>query len=304
MICRGDACVARTGFWPFLILLFICVFTIFACGEKGDFAKARFSENLGRYPTALAQYESYWKLHSRDPRAPESIFRMGEIYRNVLGDFEKARKQYRNVVEWYPESPWAKKADIAIINCPDYFPFEAGVRTMGDSLSGGGNARTVEKHEPDSGDPRILQAKREVFAGDDKVSEIEFKYEKKGAELKETNKAGWPETVMLKFPAEKGKEWETVKDGKRMILRIESLNENLEVKAGTFTACLKVSEREAAPASPASLADKPAGGRPAFWKLQYFAPGKGLVLVSQGNEKKETRILELISLGKGSPRPK
>ena len=157
-------------------------------------------------------------------------------------------------------------------------------------MSGGANARTLETYRPDKDDPLILQVKREVYAGDAKVSETEFKYEKRGAALKETTRAGWPETVMVKFPAQKGTEWETMRDGKRMVCRVESAGEKVEVKAGKFADCLKVSEREAS--------------RPGFWKAQYFAPGKGLVLVAQANEKKETRILELISWEKDSPHRK
>ena len=280
----------RGGFQtrPYRAGCILALLTLSACGEKGDFAKARFSERLGPYATALRQYEDYWKLHSRDPRAPEAIYRMGDIYRKVLNDHEKARRRYRNVMEWYPDSPWAERADVAFIDSPDYFPFRAGVRTLGDSLSGGENARTLETYTPDKDSPNILQVKREVYAGDVVVSATEFKYEKKGCALKETPKAGWPETLLLMFPALKGMEWESVRDGKRMLCRVESVSEKVEVKAGKFTDCLKLSERAAA--------------RPTFWKVQYFAPGIGLVLVSQGTEKKETRILELLSLEKSPSR--
>ena len=252
-----------------------CLFS--ACGGQTEYDKARKSEKLGRYPTAISQYEDFWKLNSKSDRAPEALYRIGEIYRSVIGDFEKARAQYGNVMEWYPDSPWSRLADMAIIDCPDYFPFEAGVRTMGDSQSGGANAKTVEEFSIDEKAPARLKVKREIFAGDYKVSTDQIEFEKKDRQIKEIPS----DFVFLKFPAEKGAVWKSGKEGRSLRMKIESTDENLEVKAGTFTACLKLLEIDPA--------------RPNFWRVQYFAPGRGLVLVSQGSAQRETRIMELLS---------
>ena len=260
-----------------LLLALAAALWLAACGPKGEFEKARLSEKLGRYSTALSQYESFWKLNSRDPKAPEAVFRTGQIFLSVIGDPEKARMHFRNVIEWYPQSPWAKEADLAIINSPDYFPFENGVRVMGDSQSGGANAKTVETLTADKDNPRRLKVKKEIFAGESKVSGMDLVYEKQDRKLTEKPSG----EALISYPAEKGREWEAQKDGKRVLMNMESLSENLQVKAGAFASCLKILERD-----PAHLN---------FWRVQYYAPGKGLVLVSQGSKDRETRIMELLS---------
>ena len=127
------------------LLLFV---SLLACAPPGSFNEAERTEKLGRYSTAIGQYEAFSKLHARDKRAPEALFRIGEIYRTVIADYPKAQGNYRNAAEWYPESPWAKKADWALMNCPDYFPFAARKRILGDSPSGGLAMQTVEVIRP------------------------------------------------------------------------------------------------------------------------------------------------------------
>ncbi len=260
-------------------LLSTAVF-IMACSSKGDFSKAERSEKLGRFSTAISQYEDYWKMHSKEEKAPLALFRIGEIYRTVIVDYDKARKNFNNVIEWYPQSPWAKAADLALINCPDYFPFAAGQKMLGDSMSGGANARTLDVSELDAKDPSIMRVKRQVLAGEQKVSESEIEFQKKTGEITEKQKAGGFATVILRVPAEKGRKWETLRNNKRVQYNIESLSETVEVRAGTFSNCLKLIERELA--------------RPDSFKAQYFAPGKGLVLVTQSSNRQETRLLELL----------
>ncbi len=267
-----------------LSLFFFGLILVIGCGGKEGFGNAERSEKLGRFSTAISQYEDFWKLNSRSKKAPEALYRIGEIYRTVIVDYEKARKTFHDIIEWYPASDWAKKSELAIMNCPDYFPFEKGKRTLVDSMSGGANARMVESQEIDKEDPSRLMVKRETLAGDQKVGEIENEYEKKAGELREKQKGGSFSTVLLRFPAEKGRKWETLRNNKRISYEVESLNESLQVKAGTFTACLKLLEKDL--------------NRPDSARVQYFAPGTGLVLVSQSSRNQETRVMELLSFEK------
>lgn len=266
------------------IRILLMGFCLFACGPKGEFAKARASEKLGRYSSAIRQYENFWKLHSKDSKAPEALYRVGEIYKKVLGDYEKARRNYRSVKEWYPQSPWAAEAETALINCPDYFPFRNGKRVLGDSESGGANAKTVEALKWEEKEGKSLKVKRDILAGDYKVGTADMEYEKKEGELREKLSGKDAATVILKFPAEPGKKWQSVRNGKRVTFTIESIEERLKVKAGTFASCLKVHEREM--------------GRPDISRVAYYAPDVGLILVSQASKTKETRLIELLTLEK------
>lgn len=258
----------------------LLAFALSACVSEGSFKEAERSEKIGRYPTAIQQYEDFFKLHSRSSDAPRALFRIGEIYRLVIGDFPKARSHYRNIVEWFPQSPWAKSAGAALMNCPDYFPFEARGRIFGDSQSGGDHMRTVETIEPLKDQPNRIRLKREILAGEAKVSSVELEYEKQAMELKEFQAGNKSGTVIFQFPLAKGKVWETVKENKRVTFTVEDDNAFLDVKAGTFTGCVKLKIQQAE--------------WPDTWKVEYYAPWTGLVLASNATQKRETRIMELL----------
>ena len=261
----------------FLILLTLASS---ACVSKGSFEEARRSEKLGRVRTAIEQYETFVKMHSRDPDAPQALFRIGEIYRAVIADPVKARKYYRNTSEWYPQSPWGKAADLALINYPDYFPFTPGIRVLGDSQSGGAYMRSLETLELVKDRPERIRLKREIFAGEKKVSSVELEYEKSDGELREYSPGGKFATVVLRFPVTKGKRLETLRNNKRVIYEVQDVNDSVRVKAGAYKDCLRLREQEV--------------GRPGSWKVQTFAPGAGLILVSNATSKQETRVVELL----------
>ncbi len=257
-----------------LLLVSMC-----ACG-KDPLADAKKLERLGRYPSAIEAYEAH--LSKKSQNSAEAAFRVAEIYRTVIRDYGRARLGYDSIAKNYSKTPWAGKAYTALINCPDYFPLNPEfVRRTGDSQSGGEYMQTEEEMQELSDPKGRFKVKRKIFAGQDLVSSYEKIYEKKDGRLEEFPLGAGAQSVILQYPIEKNRNWETVREGKKIFFRIESDDATVSIKAGKFDHCLKLRIQN-------SEDEK-------TWKVEYYAPDVGFILATVETDNGETRVSELIS---------
>lgn len=263
--------------------LLVCALSVglAACGNP-DFREAGKLEKLQRYPTAISKYEEFVRANPDHKKVPEAMWRIAEIYRNVLKDYPKARSYYERVIGAYGQTPWGLKAGMAYMDAPDYFPLKPGLtKKLGDSESGGEIMRTEESCEELKSSPGRFKIKRHIFAGDQSVGLDERVYEKKDRELREFKLPSFDKVVVLRYPAEKGTVWSAERDEREMRFMIESDSETVLVRAGAFMNCLKVRMQ------PDNIQEG--------WRYEYFAPDLGLILSSVATEQGETRIAELLS---------
>lgn len=262
-------------------LIPVLALVLAGCGER-DFSRAEKRERLGRFPSAISKYQNFARNFPRHPRAPEALFRAGEIYRRVVKDYPKAHLFYEKILQAYPGSPWAAKAERSLLDAPDYFPFWAGYRrTWGDSQSGGRHMRTLETVAPVQDNPDRILLKKEIYAGDSRVAASELIYEKKDRELREFPFSSAGFTTVLRYPLRPGQKWESLRGGRRVYFDVEEIDAAVEIKAGVFVRCAKIRERAEA------------SGR--TWKTVYYVPDVGPVLACAATENGETRIMELIA---------
>lgn len=265
-----------------LFSLLSCLFLI-GCGEK-EFRSAKKAEKLGRYPSAIADYEKFIQTYPKNPKSAEALFRIGEIYRNIFKDYARSRASFEKITAQYKETEWSSRAEIASMNSPDYFPLDPDFkRSMGDSESGGQYMRMEEMVVPIKDSPSRLKMERRIYAGTVLVGKKVQFYEKKDRELREYQPGNELYSVILRYPPEKNLKWETLKEGKRNIFTIEEDRLTVETKAGIFMQCLKVRNQSA--------------DTRRSWRYDYYAPEVGLILASVATDKGETRISELVSYG-------
>lgn len=70
-------------------------------------------DDLRKPLEAIKAYDEFARMHPKDPRAAEALFRSAQILEEIR-EFAKAMKAYRRVTKEYPESPFAKKAQFQI----------------------------------------------------------------------------------------------------------------------------------------------------------------------------------------------
>lgn len=261
--------------------LFLLAALLCGCGPK-EFRAARKLERSKEPLSAIAVYADFARRHPKSPKAPEALYRAAEIYRDRLQDYAKARAAFLRAAESGRGTAWEPKARAAALDCPDYFPLIPGAkRVMGDSDSGGRHMRSEARCSPDPKQAGRFRITRKIYAGQTEVGSEELVYEKKDGELRESVSASSAPTVLMKLPAEPGASWETVRDGRKVRFSVLSDHEIVQTRGGKFSGCLEVrTDTE---------------GMKAGWKLDYYAPGVGLVLTSAGSPRGESRIAELIS---------
>ncbi len=268
---------------PRILAIFVflsCALPLFSACGKDSLAEAKRMERLGRYPSALASYE---KKIAQDPSgAAEARYRSAEIYRTVFRDYPKARAFYAEVSARHPGTSWSGLAQKALAHCPDYFPLQPDfVRRTGDSQSGGKYMQTEDRLEALAQPAGRFRMKRTIYAGDRIVSTFERIYEKTGNGVNEYPLGSAAAAAILSFPIEPGKQWETIRDGKKTLFKIEGDDETVAIQAGEFTHCLKLRIQNAP--------------EDESWKLEYYAPDVGFVLASVGTANGESRVSELMS---------
>lgn len=262
------------------VIIFVIALNLISCRSENEFKSAKKMERLGRYPSAIIQYENYVGKNPKDLRSAEALFRIAQIYHNVLKDYGRARDYYMQVLKSYKGSEWANLSEEALMDCPDYFPSSV-FRIIGDSQSGGEYMKTEESVESDPKDRNKLKVKRKIFAGNKIISEIQILYEKRNRELKEYDDKNKLYATILKIPLRKGARWETVHRGRKSLYVVEADDIPVTVKAAIFSHCLKIRQQF--------------DHSKMTWKYEYYAPDVGLILTSVATENNETRVAELLS---------
>ncbi len=238
----------------------------------------RFFEGAHRDLRALDHYEALLRREPSTPRSAEVHVRAGLIYRRLQQCLE-ARRHFEAAARDFPKlEPWAGLAKAGIMDCPDYFPLDAGrAWTLGDSASGGQAARIELDLRPgkDGADAEIHS---DLFAGAKKIRAEDVGYEKRDWGVWEIR--GSERSLILRYPFRKGEAWTTTRGGEALEYRIEADDARVKTAAGTFTGCLKVREYN--------------GKYPETWKYDYFAPFVGRVLTSVAGSDFENPNTELI----------
>ena len=265
------------------IILYLCVVSACSgCGAKFQFEQAQKLENTGYYVQAGFRYHDIFLKYPTDRICPQALYRLSVIYQKKLKLYNQAAQYYKKLIEYYPTSePWSGLAKQGLFDCPDYFPLNEGNFWIeGDSETEGRNMRAEWNcHTVSSG---TYSVNKKLFAGAVRVADIKRYYRKENYELREyIGPAHGEYSIVLRYPFEEGKTWNTVRDGRKVFCRIVANNLSIKVKAGEFNSCLKVSEEN--PELPGSI------------KYNYYAPDAGWILttisVSAGREHSNTELL-------------
>jgi tetratricopeptide (TPR) repeat protein len=86
---------------------------LFPTNTLGDdiyYKKARIYEQLGKYPEAEAMYKNVLEYYPTDLYGDDSQFKLAELYEKKLGDKEKAKQAYEEVLLKYPGSIFTVEA--------------------------------------------------------------------------------------------------------------------------------------------------------------------------------------------------
>jgi len=268
----------------FIHFILISMFILAGCGANYQFKKAQRLEKDGYCIEAGVIYETIAKKYPQSPLAPQALYRLGSIYQKKLKMYSHAHRYFDELINRYPGSePWTELGKQGLFNSPDYFPMTKGSFWIeGDSVSGGKNMRAEWNcFEVSTGTYRI---QRRLSAGARLVMETNRYYRKQNLILYESQDSRSTDSgaAILSYPFITGKTWKTVQGGRTVVYTIIDANVMLNVKAGDFTNCLKISEE---------YPDLP-GSR----KYIYYAPEVGWVLTTTaGNGGQEHRNTELLS---------
>jgi len=254
--------------------LLLCLF-LGACGPRYDDASEL--ERQGRVLPAAREYENFALKLPTDPRAPGALHKAARLYALNLGLCAQSRPLLERLVRNYPRFR-LPEADLRIIFvCPDYFPAGAGHSwTYGDTQTFGKNARQeiiITAAKAGAADARYA-----LYAGRELVSAQARRYYSSGQAFYE-KQAGF-NTLVLNYPLEKGKIWESRAQEGRLEFRVEETGLTVKVKAGEFLNCVKVRRRVA--------------GQPS-WVYEYYAPWIGKVATAVAGRGFENRVMELIA---------
>jgi hypothetical protein len=264
------------------ILLAAGLFAATGCGSR-EFRSAQKRENAGEFLSAIATYSEFARKNPKAGRTPEAFYRIGEIYRDHLRNYAKARDAFGKSAAAGAGTDWEARARNAAENCPDYFPFTPGLKKVsGDSDSGGTHMRIEELYAVDAKTPETCRITRKIYAGAAEVGREERRYEKRSGKVFEYAVDGSSPTLLLSPEEGPGKGWTIEQNGKPLSRTVVSDGEQVKVRAGLFSDCLKIKTETP--------------GRAASWKCEYYAPGVGLILTAAGTARGENRISELISV--------
>ena len=92
--------------------------------EEAELKIAEAYFNAQRYPEAIASYGDFERMHPTSDNLPEIEYRRGMAYlaqhRSNDRDqqaIKNALESFRNIVERYPGTPWAARADLRVREC-------------------------------------------------------------------------------------------------------------------------------------------------------------------------------------------
>lgn len=249
------------------------------------YREARFLEGLERYPAAVRAYERELAADPDGPRAAEANVRAADIYARRFERCVEARPHYEAAARLDPHGPWGARGRAGIMDCPDYFPLDAG-RTWvyGDSASGGRAMRLEwQVRESSGGESGVILAAR--YAGNRRQDVEEETYRKRHWEVLETSRDA-RNAVILRYPYRTGERWTTSRNGVRFSYRIEDADAKAQTAAGAFEHCLKVRETNLR--------------FPGSWAYHYYAPFVGPVKTTIAGPRYEHPNVELLKWSAGT----
>jgi hypothetical protein len=244
-----------------------------ACSPKQQ--EGALLEKQGRRLQAAQAYAAYASAAPADAGAPAALHRAAVLYVRKLGLCAEARPLLEKVARDYPAYKLPPEDYRLIYICPDYFPLSAARSwTYGDTQTYGRNARQEVRLSPRDGGAG--EAHYTLYAGRQLVSRTSRGYRYAGRSLVE--RQGGHETVVLKYPLEKGVKWTTRGPEGRLEFLVEAADIPVKVKAGAFKGCVKVRRRAAGQES---------------WLAEYYAPWAGKLLTAVAGPGYENRVMEL-----------
>ena len=150
------------------------------CGcDSYRYYSGRFFDETGRTGRAVAALESFIEHRPQDPRACEVRLRLGRAYAGRLGRFLEAQRHFEAAARGFQGQPaCVEAAKAGLMDCPDFFPLEAGRGwVFGDTASGGRNMRLEwDLRRSAAGKTTILGS---LFAGNKRINTQEKAYSKK-----------------------------------------------------------------------------------------------------------------------------
>ena len=78
--------------------------------EQELYTDAQNYSEKGEFPSAIKTYEGILEAYPDSPRAYKAQFLIGFVYSENLKDYEKAKENYRKVIEKYPDCDLADDA--------------------------------------------------------------------------------------------------------------------------------------------------------------------------------------------------
>jgi len=265
------------GDWKrFFLLSTICyllsaVFT--GCGIDYQFNSAEKLKEAGKFFDAIQKYEKIIRKNPESPKVAEAIYNIARIYHQNLENFYEAKKNYKRVVNNYPNSNWVENSKAALLEIADYLPLVKFAKWIEvDSDTSGSNM--TAKNEIIAVTDDIFEMTRNLFVRGKFVSGFKKYYKKTKDGFYETDKGGKVISTVICFPVDAGKEWLVGNVKYTMV----SKSEEVTVAAGTFSNCVKIKKQ---------LIGTPS------WSYEYFAPEVGKILTTQSSGQTEKRITEL-----------
>lgn len=253
---------------------FLLAAALGGCGPR--FADGEALRKQGRLLQAAEAYAAFALENPAEPEAPKALAAAAELYSADLGLCAKSLPLLERLAREYPAYKMPEELFRRIFVCPDYFPASSGrAWTYGDSQTLGKNARQVVELT-DFG-PRGASVKSTFFAGDQQVSSQRRAYRFKGMNFLESQDR--KDTVILAYPLEQGKVWNSSGPEGRLEFRVEKTGLRVKVAAGEYSDCVKVRRR--------------AAGLPS-WIFEYYAPWTGRILTAVGGPGYENRVTELL----------
>ena len=121
-------CIYLNMKYTHLVIILCSILVLWACAPKpsvtpetrraevGDelFASAEELFESRSYNEALARFEDYYRQYPDKPLAVAALMKIGIIHA-LLGDYEKARSTYEQIISKYPRSSFAPDAQVEIL---------------------------------------------------------------------------------------------------------------------------------------------------------------------------------------------
>jgi hypothetical protein len=231
---------------------------------------------------ALKHYEAFLADRPRDPRACEVRLRAAALYRG-FGRCAEARAHWEAAArDFHHMDACTDRAKLGLLTCPDYFPLDLG-RTWVyvDSASGGQAMRLDWEVRRATGSVRGAVTTA-LYAGNRRIREATETYSKENWALWRTDAK--PPEPLLRYPFAEGQTWSGLRGKTGVDWLVVSASAAVKTKAGSFTGCLKVRERDRR--------------YPKTWRYDYYCPDVGRVKITVGGPGFENPNTELLRFDK------